>query len=389
MRSLRLLSALLALSLVISVATGERVALGQSTEDAERAADEAQQRASAASGLVGEAVTNREEVERLLADSITHMNELAAQLSLVGSSLDRIAAQVGYADVELAGIQSDIEDQAVDAYMTVVASPSVAVVNSRTVEKALVASSVVEDVVADGRLTVGELSAKREGLEALKVTFLEDQEEYLDLQEQVDAEVANYTALHEQADSEVASAIREAEAADRAYRAALSAVDVAQAKEDERQRQESRQGSTTPTSTPGSTGSTGGSSSPTTTAPPSTSTTSGGGGGGGPWDHPPAVEQWRGLVSQFFPSIRVEEALRIIDCESNGDTNAVNPYSGASGLFQFLPSTWATTAPNAGYAGASPLDPEANIASAAWLANRYQELGYYYWTPWSCKRVLD
>jgi hypothetical protein len=230
---------------------------------------------------------------------------------------------------------------------------------------------------------VGELFAKRKGLEALKETFLADQAQYLAIQEQVDAEVANYTALYEAADSDVASAIRDAESADRAYRAALSAVDAAAAKNDERQRQEDRQEPTT-TSTPGSTSPT--SQPPPTTTAPAVPTTDGG--GGGPWNHPPAVEQWRSLVSQFFPTSRVEEALRIIDCESGGDTNAVNPYSGASGLFQFLPSTWATTAPNAGYGGASVFDPEANIASAAWLANRYQELGYYYWTPWSCKRVL-
>ncbi|HEX9761574.1 MAG TPA: transglycosylase SLT domain-containing protein, partial [Acidimicrobiia bacterium] len=59
------------------------------------------------------------------------------------------------------------------------------------------------------------------------------------------------------------------------------------------------------------------------------------------------------------------------------------------GLFQFLPSTWASTAPKAGYAGASVFDPEANTASAAWLANRYQQLGQYYWQAWSCRRVLS
>jgi soluble lytic murein transglycosylase-like protein len=94
-------------------------------------------------------------------------------------------------------------------------------------------------------------------------------------------------------------------------------------------------------------------------------------------------------VERFFPAGRVEEALRIMGCESNGDPNAYNPYSGASGLFQFLPSTWATTAPRAGYPNASPFDPEANTASAAWLANRYQELGLDYWLAWSCRRVLD
>ena len=84
----------------------------------------------------------------------------------------------------------------------------------------------------------------------------------------------------------------------------------------------------------------------------------------------------------------MEEALRIIDCESNGDPDAYNPYSGASGLFQFLPSTWASTAPSAGYGGHSVFEPEANVASAAWLANRYQELGQYYWRAWNCRRVL-
>jgi soluble lytic murein transglycosylase-like protein len=371
------------------------MAHAQSTQEAEQEADEAGRKADAASGLVDEAIANREEIEVQLAQSITRMNDLAQELSRVGSSLDRVAAQVGYADVELAGIKSDIEDQAVDAYMTVVASPSVSLVNTATVEKALVAGSVVEDVVADGRLTVSELLAKRKSLEELKETYLQQQDEYRTLQEQVDAEVENFTALYEQADAGVATAIREAEAAERAYLAALNDVEMARAKEEERRRQENRQEtpqttttspSTTPPTNPGTTPAT----SPPTTTPPATSppTTEGGGGGGG-WDHPPQVEQWRGLVGRFFPSSRVDEALAIIDCESNGDPDAVNPYSGASGLFQFLPSTWASTAPNAGYAGASPLDPEANIASAAWLANRYQQLGQSYWQAWSCRRILS
>ncbi|HEU4894472.1 MAG TPA: transglycosylase SLT domain-containing protein [Acidimicrobiia bacterium] len=377
------------------VATGGTSARAQSTTEAEDAADDAQRRANAASGLVDEAVDNREDIERQLADSITRLNELTAELSRVGADIDRIAAQAGYADVELAGIQADIEIQAVDAYMKVVASPSVSVMNSGTVERALVATTVVEDVVADGRSTVSELLVKRDDLEALKEAFLADQEQYQEIQAEVDAEVANYTSLFEQADEQVAMAIREADEADRAYRAALSAVEVARAKEEERERQEHRAEvapeTTTSTTTPPS-----GTDPPatdTTTQPTTTTTTApddggGGGGGGGPWDHPGSVEQWRSLVSQFFPANRVEEALRIIDCESNGNPSAVNPYSGASGLFQFLPSTWATTAPNAGYAGASALDPEANVATAAWLANRYQELGYSYWHAWSCKRVL-
>jgi hypothetical protein len=391
MRFLRPFTALVALSLLASiVATGGSSAHAQSTEDAEDAAADARQRASAASGLVDEAVENREEIEHLLAESITRLNELSAELSTVGADIDRIASQVGYADVELAGIQSDIESQAVDAYMTVVASPSVSVVNSGTVERAMVASSVVEDVVADGQLTVTQLFAKRKDLVDLQEAFLANEERYQEIQALVDAEVENYSALYEQADAQVATAIRDADAADRSLRAAMSAVDVARAKEEERERQESREeippGSTTTTAP--QEGDTGTTAPPTTTTTaPSTPTTSSG--GGGPWDHPAAVEQWRALVEQAFPANRVEEALRIIGCESNGDPDATNPYSGAAGLFQFLPSTWATTAPNAGYGGYSPYEPVANIGSAAWLANRYQELGYDYWHAWGCKRVLD
>lgn len=389
MRFVRLLSALLALSLVSSlIASSGTLARAQSTDEAEGAVEEAEERADRASGLVDEAVENREEIERQLAESIARLNELTAELSEVGADIDRIASRVGYADVELAGIQADIETQAVDAYMTVVASPSVNVVNSGTVEKALVAGSVVEDVVAEGRVTVSELFAKRRGLIELQQNFLADQEEYARLQEEVDAEVERYTELYEQADASVAEAIREAQAADRAYREALSAVEMAQAKEEEQRRQENRAANNTTTTPPPTTSPPTSGTSPTTTAPPTTSSTSTSGGGGGSWDHPPAVERWRSLVQQFFPSNRVEEALVIIGCESNGDPNAVNPYSGAAGLFQFLPSTWASTAPRAGYPETSPYDPEANVASAAWLANRYQELGLYYWQVWNCKRML-
>lgn len=391
MRFLRLLTTFLVASLMAtSVATGGPLAFAQSTDEAEQDADEARDRIDSASGLLDEAVANREEIERQLADSISRLNELTAQLSQVGSDVDRISEQVGYADVELAGIRSDIEDQAVDAYMMVVASPGVSIVNSGTVERALVAGSVVEDVVADGRMTVSALLTKRQDLESLQEELLASQDEYQRLQEAVDTEVAHYTALFEQADAQVANAIREAEAADRAYRSALSSIEIARAKEAERERQE-RRTSTQPPATTITTAPTN-PSNPTSTVAPSPTTTSSSTStttGGGSWDHPPEVEQWRSLAQQFFPSNRVEEALRIIDCESNGDPDAVNPYTGAAGLFQFLPSTWASASPQAGYGGSSALDPQANIATAAWLANRYQELGYDYWHAWNCRRTLN
>lgn len=364
---------------VVLLLTGGHLAIAQSISEAEEEAETARRAAAAANGFVDEAMANRQAIEARLIESITRLNELSAQLSAVGSTLDAIEARLGFADVELAGIQAAIEIQAVESYMTVLSSPTVAWVSTGSVEHAMVASSVVEDVVAAGQSEVSQLVVKRRDLMTLQDQYQAKQAEFARLQEEMDAEVERFAAAYEEADHEVAAAVRQAEAADAAYRSALTEVEVAQAKDEEQQRQEARTGpvSTSPPNT----------SPATTTAPAPTTTVSGG--GGGPWDHPPAVERWRSLVESFFPSHRVEEALRIIDCESNGDPDAYNPYSGASGLFQFIPSTWVTTAPRAGYPGASPFDPEANTASAAWLANEYQRQGKYYWQAWNCKRVLN
>jgi soluble lytic murein transglycosylase-like protein len=242
--------------------------------------------------------------------------------------------------------------------------------------------TLLGDVVAAGRETVDELVVKRQNLEDLQQTFLAQEAAFQGLQDEVNRQVERLMELYAEADATVADAIAEAEKAAAEYRAALSTLDLARAREAERQRQEER--STTTTTRPDTT-TTSSSGSPTTTTPSATTSSP----SGQTWNHPPAVEQWRPLVEKWFPSHRVEEALRIIDCESNGDPSAVNPYSGASGLFQFLPSTWASTAPKAGWAGHSVFDPEPNVSSAAWLANRYEELGQYYWQAWSCRRVLS
>jgi hypothetical protein len=68
-------------------------------------------------------------------------------------------------------------------------------------------------------------------------------------------------------------------------------------------------------------------------------------------------------------------ALRVAYCESRYHPNSVNSRSGAMGLFQFLPSTWAFTP----YASQSPFDPVANTKAALWL---YQRDGP---SQWSCK----
>jgi soluble lytic murein transglycosylase-like protein len=72
------------------------------------------------------------------------------------------------------------------------------------------------------------------------------------------------------------------------------------------------------------------------------------------------------IVNAFTPQgqAAVDWGLRIAKCESGYNPYAQNP-SGASGLFQFMPSTFANTPP--GRAGGSIWDPTANAQAAAWM----------------------
>jgi hypothetical protein len=58
--------------------------------------------------------------------------------------------------------------------------------------------------------------------------------------------------------------------------------------------------------------------------------------------------------------------LRVAWCESRWDPAARAP-SGAAGLFQFTPRTWAWASAGIGESGASPFDARANVEAAAWL----------------------
>lgn len=90
------------------------------------------------------------------------------------------------------------------------------------------------------------------------------------------------------------------------------------------------------------------------------------------------VERWRPLVARYFPAHAVNKAMDVLACESEGNPAARNPTSGAAGLFQHIPRYFDARAAAAGFPGASPFDPEANVAAAAWLWRREG------WSPWEC-----
>lgn len=72
------------------------------------------------------------------------------------------------------------------------------------------------------------------------------------------------------------------------------------------------------------------------------------------------------ITNAFAPQgqAAVDWGLRIAKCESTYNPYARNP-SGAEGLFQFMPSTFANTPP--GRAGGSIWDPTAQSQAAAWM----------------------
>ena len=87
----------------------------------------------------------------------------------------------------------------------------------------------------------------------------------------------------------------------------------------------------------------------------------------------------RGLVETYFGSGDVNRAVRLAWCVSRLDVDAINPSTGAAGLFQLDPVMWETAITEMGLGPADPFDPATNVAVAAHIV--YQGDG---WTAWDC-----
>jgi hypothetical protein len=80
------------------------------------------------------------------------------------------------------------------------------------------------------------------------------------------------------------------------------------------------------------------------------------------------------IYAVFGSSPGLTWALRVANCESHYNPLAVNRYSGASGLFQFMPSTW-----NANFPGQNIWDPMAQARGALVFYNAGRQ------SAWTCK----
>lgn len=348
------------------------VALLPVVSHAQTSLEEAEDRRESAFTLLAGAVANRQETEAKLLAALEEYQRLSALLAEKAASVDRLGELVGTAGSELARVTARVDAFAADAYMEALSLPAGLVFDSKNVQQALIRQPIIQLLAGDEQDRANTLVVSRRNLDQLRSRMAGEMAEVTTLQVAAEAAADNLEALFVEADRAVGVAIGRARAADRAFLAELDRVERAQAAAAEQERQSER--STTTTTGP----------SPVVTPNPTTSTSLPPPPSIGTNPIKPAVERWRGLVSAYFPSAWVEPALRIIQCESLGDPEAYNPYSGASGLFQFLPGTWAVIASKAGFGGASAFDPEANIGTAAWLAAYYQTLGRNPWTPWYC-----
>ena len=96
----------------------------------------------------------------------------------------------------------------------------------------------------------------------------------------------------------------------------------------------------------------------------------------GPFTPPPGSggDGLAAIYAVFANSPGLTWALRVANCESHYNPLAVNRSSGASGLFQFMPSTW-----NANFPGQNIWDPYSQARGALVFYNAGRQ------SAWTCK----
>lgn len=312
---------------------------------------------AAAEADAGRLETARAERDALAADVAAVLDDYlaaGAAAEASGRTLARVDEMLG----DAAGSETDLEQRisagAVDAYMAAMTGGPSVVLDQGSAERAIVAVDMLARVHSDSVSELAALAGHLRELEELRAEQARLREELAARQETLSREAARLRALLAGADAEVAAAEAALAAADRRAAAVSPTTTVAPARPGGGEASSTGAGSADPTPRPSG--------------------------------HP--VEDWRPIVARHFPDRLVEDALAVMDCESGGDPEAVNPSTGAAGLFQFLPGTWAVAASGAGVGDAPPTDGEANIAAAAWLASHYERRTGDPWRPWGCRSVL-
>ena len=359
-------------------------------DEAEQRARDAGEQVERAYAVVTSAQADASAVEAALFTALDEYQMAATDLAAAGIRLQRISDALVFADAEAINAAQRLESHTVTAYMQAVTSTASIVFDTESVEEAIFVGQVVRESQANALTTLSDLISQRSELERIRAEHAVEVVQVESLEQQLAAHTDALQELFVEANAEVAAAFAVAAEADAAYRAALDGVDRALAETEAARRADDATTTTTapppdtsPTTTTSSDSSTTTVAEPTTTTSTTTPTA----------DWPPIpindrVMALRPLVERHFAADLVLDALVIIQCESLGDPDAVNPYSGASGLFQFIPGTWAVASVQAGVGDMSVFDPEANIIAASWLAEYYRDRTANPWRPWSCASRL-
>lgn len=357
-------------------------------DEAEQRARDAGEQVERAYAVVSSAQADASAVEAALFTALDEYQMAATDLAAAGIRLQRISDSLVFADAEAVNAAQRLEIHTVTAYMQAVTSTASIVFDTESVEEAIFVGQVVRESQSNALTTLSDLISQRTELERIRAEHAVEVVQVESLEQQLAARTDALQEMFVAANAEVAAAFAVAAEADAVYRAALDGVDRAVAESEAARRADDATTTTPPPPDVSTTTTT--SASPTTTGSDPTTTTST---TTPSTDWPPVpisdrVMALRPLVERHFAADLVLDALVIIQCESLGNPDAVNPYSGASGLFQFIPGTWAVASVQAGVGDRSVFDPEANIIAASWLAEYYRDRTANPWRPWSCASRL-
>ena len=303
-------------------------------EKAERIAAETQEARQTAEGVYVQDRATATDLELRLSETLTTYLRVNADLETVGLKIAGERADMDVIRSEVIALDRESQERAVGAYIRSLAAPGSTLFLSGSFESMSVANETIERASDLDEGLFEELDARRADLAEHTLELQLALDELTALNNELAAMRIELDGLFALADERVAEAFRNLEAADAAYRGAQATLEKEQAKQR--------------------------------------------------WTG--SVEQWRWLVEKYFPADRVDEAMRVMACESRGNPNAKNPNSSATGLFQFLDGTWAWMSVLSGWNGYSRLDPEANVAVAAYLVDFSLRNGHPggAWGHWEC-----
>lgn len=304
-------------------------------EKAERLAAETQGARQTAEGVYVQDRAAATDLEIRLSVTLQTYQRVNGELETLGLQLAGERADMDVIRAEVIALDDEAQARAVGAYIRSVAVPGNSMFLTGNFESLSVANETIRRASELDEGLFEQLDSRRADLAEHTVELQSGLDELALLNDELDAARIELDELFTLADARVAEAFRTLEAADEAYRVAQADLKETQAK----------------------------------------------------YRWTGSVEQWRWLVEKYFPADRVDEALRVMACESRGNPNAKNSSSSATGLFQFLDRTWAWMSVMSGWGGYSRLDPEANVAVAAYLVDFSIRSGHPggAWGHWECK----